>query len=95
MIRAALLATALAGAAHAQASDIPRAADERPDLQGYWSNEFLTPLERIEGATAVVASEAEAKSLVDGILVQRSKHQFETAPLMAAFRKAWNETAAN
>lgn len=65
--------------AHAQMSDIPRTAEGRPDFQGYWSNEFLTPLERIEGATAVVASDAEAKTLVEGILAQRSKHQFEAA----------------
>jgi hypothetical protein len=50
MIRAALLAIAPAGAAHAQASDISRTADGRPDLQGDWPNAFLTPLERIQGA---------------------------------------------
>lgn len=66
----------------------PRTANGRPDLRGYWSNEFLTQLERTDGATAVVNSEAVAKSLVDGILVQRSKHQVEAASLMAAFRKA-------
>ena len=87
MLRAWLLALAFIPAAHAQAPDIPRTADGRPDLRGYWSNEFQTPLEPT-GATAVVYSEAVAKSLVDGILVQRSKRQVEAASLMAASLKA-------
>lgn len=79
MIRAILLALTLIPAAHAQAPDIPRTADGRPDFQGYWSNEFLTPLERIKGATAVGVSDAEAKLLVDGIMAERSTNKFEEA----------------
>jgi hypothetical protein len=71
--------------AHAQVADIPRTADGRPDFHGYWSNEFLTPLERIAGATAVAVSDAEAKSLVDGILAERATNTFEDA---AAFPEA-------
>lgn len=85
MLRAGLLALAFIPAANAQAPGIPRAADGRPDLRGYWSNEFPTPLEPTDGATAVVYSEAVAKLLVDGILVQRSKRQVGAASLMAAF----------
>lgn len=83
MAVAIVLAT---GPAHAQEQpSIPRTAEGRPDFQGYWSNEFLTPLERISGATAVVASDAEAKALVDGIRAERAKNTFEDA---AAFPEA-------
>ena len=77
-IRLILFAAAMAacGVAHGQ-PEIPRTADGRPDFQGYCSNEFLTPVERIEGATSLIASDAEAKSLVDGILAQRSTNKFE------------------
>lgn len=76
----ALAALAASGShAFAQAPDIPRTAEGRPDFHGYWTNEFLTPLERITGATAVVASDAEARTLVDGILAQRGADKFEDA----------------
>ncbi|OYX49048.1 MAG: hypothetical protein B7Y90_09010 [Alphaproteobacteria bacterium 32-64-14] len=79
MIRTLLLAFVLIPAAYAQASDIPRTADGRPDFQGYWSNEFLTPLERIKGASALVISDAEAETLVDGIRAERATDKFEEA----------------
>ncbi len=73
-----LAAFATSGAhAHAQVPDIPRTAEMRPDFQGYWSNEFLTPVERIEGATSLVASDTEAKSLVAGIIAERGKEKFD------------------
>ena len=71
--------------AFAQPPEIPRTAEGRPDFHGYWTNEFLTPLERITGATAVVASDAEARTLVDGILAERATNKFEDA---AAFPEA-------
>jgi len=77
LVLAALVASA--AHAHAQAGDIPRTASGRPDFQGYWSNEFLTPLERIEGASAVGVSDGEARTLVEGILARVSKHMFEAA----------------
>jgi hypothetical protein len=79
--RLLVLAAFAASGAHAfaQTPDIPRTPDGRPDFQGYWSNEFLTPLERIKGATAVVVSDAEAKSLLDGIFAERATHKFEEA----------------
>ncbi len=46
MLRAILLTLSLATAAHAQAADIPRTAEGRPDLQGVWESLWLTPLER-------------------------------------------------
>jgi hypothetical protein len=78
MINKACLAIAFALAlpAHAQQT-IPRTPDGRPDFQGYWSNEFLTPLERLEGATSLVVSDAEAKKLVQGIQTRRSEEKFD------------------
>ncbi len=82
-VLAALVASC--ASAYAQPPEIPRTAEGRPDFHGYWTNEFLTPLERITGATAVVASDAEAKTLVDGILAERATNKFEDA---AAFPEA-------
>ena len=42
---------------------VPRTPDGKPDLQGNWTNETLTPLERPSGATSLVMSEAEAARL--------------------------------
>jgi hypothetical protein len=46
MIRLALLALIVSGAASAQAPALPRATDGHPDLEGVWISRWLTPLER-------------------------------------------------
>lgn len=73
------------GAAHAQPADIPRTSEGRPDFHGVWSNEFLTTLERINGATSVAVSDEEARRLINDILTERAKDKFEDA---AAFPEA-------
>ena len=40
-----LLSMALSGV-HAQDGEVPRTPDGKPDLQGVWSNQTLTPLTR-------------------------------------------------
>jgi hypothetical protein len=82
MLKRLLTVAALAAScasALAQTPEIPRTPEGRPDFHGYWTNEFLTPLERIKGAASVVVSDAEAKVLVDGILAERATNKFEDA----------------
>ena len=43
---------------------VPRTPDGKPDLQGNWSNETQTPLERM-GTTAGTLTEAQAKAIED------------------------------
>ena len=71
--------------ANAQGTDIPRTSDGHPDFEGYWSNEFLTPLERIEGAAALVVTDAEAETLAAGIIATRRAEKFDPG---AAFPEA-------
>ena len=51
----------------------PRTLDGRPDLQGNWTNETLTPLERPTGVTSLVMSEAEAARLEKGTAERRDR----------------------
>src|ERR1043166_3767896 len=49
--------------AKAGATAIPRLADGTPDMQGYWTNQTFTPLERLaqfKGKEFFTAEEAEA-----------------------------------
>ena len=47
----------------AEAQAFPRARDGHPDFSGAWTSSFITPLERMPGATGLRVSEAEAKAL--------------------------------
>jgi hypothetical protein len=62
-----LVAFAIAGSALAQTTapyEPPRLADGRPDLQGEWSYQFLTPVEKALGNDLVVSPQRAAQ-LVD------------------------------
>jgi hypothetical protein len=61
------LAPHAAEAQQAAPAAIPRTSDGRPDLQGYWSSRWLTPVERPTGVTALVLDQAQADKLTSDI----------------------------
>ena len=44
----------------------PRTADGQPDLQGFWSNQTYTPLERAEGVDTEFFTQEELASIASG-----------------------------
>lgn len=66
------------GAASAQT--IPRTPEGRPDFQGVWQSAFLTPTERIEGASGLVVGDEEAKALVAQIRSRLAAQGAEADP---------------
>ena len=64
------LSTAAAGLfspAAAQQLVVPRTPDGHPDLQGNWTNETITPLQREEGVTGPVFSWDEVARLLGSV----------------------------
>ena len=73
-MRASLAALALfATPAFAQAADIPRAPDGRPDLHGYWFSGFLTPLERPDDVTGLVVPPEAQAGLIEKLIAEQSE----------------------
>lgn len=68
--------------AEARIDAIPRTADGRPDMQGVWSNRWLSPMERPAGIDKLVLNEAEAAVLVRDIL-ERAAHPDQLDPELA------------
>ena len=62
-LSAVLAATALAPAAGQARWTLPRTPDGRPDLQGIWTNETITPVERPVEFKTLVLNEEEAARL--------------------------------
>jgi len=69
---AALLGLMIAPASFAQS--LPRTAEGRPDLQGIWSSQWLTPVERPASVSKLVLNETEAAKLVNDILVRAEQN---------------------
>ena len=71
MIRAVVLSLLICGAAHAQAPDIPRTSEGRPDFQGTWESNGLAANERLPGASGLVVGDEEARKLSDAFWARR------------------------
>jgi hypothetical protein len=69
------LAPPLAGQAGTgtKAWTVPRLLDGQPDLQGFWTNATITPLERPNGITSGVLTEAEAGRLEKQVAVRKDR----------------------
>ncbi|HEY8615584.1 hypothetical protein [Phenylobacterium sp.] len=77
----ALLASALAHGAAAQAYKAPRTAFGQPDLQGIWSNATITPLTRdAKFGTRNVLTKAEAEALEQATREQVARADAPTRP---------------
>ncbi|MBK8837644.1 MAG: hypothetical protein IPO30_02820 [Hyphomonadaceae bacterium] len=69
MLKPALTALAIAIMAAPALAQVPKAADGKPDLTGFWTNASLTPLQRAAANKTLVVSEMEAKKIADGTAV--------------------------
>jgi hypothetical protein len=52
---------------------VPRTPDGRPDLQGTWTNETITPVERPEGFSSLVMTDEEAARLEKNLADRRER----------------------
>ena len=57
----------------AKAWSVPRTPDGKPDLQGNWTNETLTPIERPQGVSNLILSEEEATRLERNMSARRDR----------------------
>ncbi|MBK8837641.1 MAG: hypothetical protein IPO30_02805 [Hyphomonadaceae bacterium] len=66
MLKPALVALAVAIMASPAMAQVPKAADGKPDLTGFWTHASLTPLTRAPSNKTLVVSEMEAKKIASG-----------------------------
>lgn len=66
VMKPALIALAIAVMAAPSFAQVPRAANGKPDLSGFWTHASLTPLTRAPANKTLVVSEMEAKRIASG-----------------------------
>ena len=66
VVKPALIALAIAVMATPPFAQVPRAANGKPDLSGFWTHASLTPLTRAPANKTLVVSEMEAKRIASG-----------------------------
>ena len=69
-----------------QSYRVPRTPDGQPDLQGFWSNQTFTPLERPEGVTSAFYTEEELAAREGRVAVRESA---QTEPGTISWRTTW------
>ena len=69
----AVVAVGLSAQQKAASVATSRTADGKPDLQGTWTNETITPLERPQGVTDLVLSEEAATRMERNVIARREK----------------------
>ncbi|MDP3494516.1 MAG: hypothetical protein Q8R82_15505 [Hyphomonadaceae bacterium] len=67
MLKRALTALAIAILASPALAQVPRSADGKPDLTGFWTHASLTPLARAPSVKSLVVDEAEAHKIAAGV----------------------------
>lgn len=70
----ALALCVMAPVASAQSAAIPRTAEGRPDFQGIWSSQWLTPVERPSGVSALALDASAARQLTADILARAERN---------------------
>ena len=67
MLKPALAAIAVAMMASPAMAQVPKAADGKPDLSGFWTHASLTPLIRSPANKTLVVNETEAKRIAAAV----------------------------
>jgi hypothetical protein len=68
------------GAASSKPWSVPRLLDGHPDLQGFWTNATITPLERPNGFTSAVLTEAETARLEKQVAARKDRLSQPSSP---------------
>ncbi|MEQ1608321.1 MAG: hypothetical protein ABL956_05035 [Hyphomonadaceae bacterium] len=75
VLKAALSALVIAVMSAPAMAQVPKAADGKPDLTGFWTNKSLTPLQRAPTNKTLVVNEEDAKRIAGGYAIGGIKEE--------------------